>query len=112
MKTLPTQIAKIRREMLLLGQQLTKINDQIAEIEFPIDRQIVFSPDFKNEAQRKIARTEALQAIDGYSESLVEARSLQAHIDELSIDLEFTRSKLSIAKLGKRDQIARLELVA
>jgi hypothetical protein len=112
MKTLPTQIAKIRREMLSLGQQLTKINDRITEIELPIDRQVVFNPDFKNEPQRKIARTEALQGIDEYRELIVAARSLQAQIDELSIDLEFTRNKLSIAKLGKRDEIARLELVA
>ena len=107
----PQEIATLTYQVVELGTQIRNMRSAIADIESEIDSCIAFG-EFKNDAQRKAAKSQMLKEHKDYSQMCEQLQALidkQAHTE---INLNLIKNRFSIAKLEARERIAKMESLA
>jgi len=99
-----TQLGLLRAE-----SNLQELQQSIAAIKNQIECQIVFDTSFKNDAQRSCKKLELLAQNTTYIELEEQLKTVQLRQRAYQTEIEFLRNRFSIAKLEKRQAIARLE---
>jgi len=109
LKKMPEQIAHQALHVLQLEQAVANLKEAIAAEEAEIDRAIAFSESYKNDAQRKAARSELLEGDAELAQLRHQLKEAVAGAAEAEIELTLLRNTFAIAKLEARERIARTE---
>jgi hypothetical protein len=105
----PKAIAEAQTALLMQQQEVRRLKDALVTYDREIEGVVAFDNDLKNETQRKFKKAE-LQADESYQGLLLQVRQAEFLQTKFEIDLERLRSQFSVAKLEKREAIARMEL--
>ncbi len=108
----PEAIAKLQRQILDLDQNIISLAESVKIFEAEIDKAIAFDGSLKNDAQRKAKKIEMQQSDGDYYQSSRLLKETKEKRDSLAIDLELVRNRFTVAKLEKREAIAKLEIEA
>jgi hypothetical protein len=112
LKQYPNAIALKQTELLELRQAIAQIQENIALHENQIDYSIAFDTDLKNEAQRKVKRSELMREDVPLLDLRGQLAKLIYQRERLEIDLNCLINKFAIAKLERRAAIAQMEMEA
>lgn len=105
MKTnLPTLIANTRHLLSEFDRKIEAVETKIEDIKIDIECSVFFDDQWKNEAQRKCAKHQAMKKSAPLQTALSERRTLLKHREQHAIALEYHRNtlKLMIAELNDR----------
>lgn len=106
----PQAIATLQRQILDLEQRIIGMTESVKIFEAEIDKSIAFDSTLKNEAQRKSKKIEMQQQDGDYYQASRLLKESKEKRDSLAIDLEMLRNQFSVARLEKREAIAKMEL--
>jgi hypothetical protein len=101
---LPTLIANTRNVISEFDRKIEEVEVKIDNIKMDIECSIFFDEQWKNEAQRKCAKHQAMKKSAPLQTALSERRTLLKHREQHAITLEYHRNtlKLMIAELNDR----------
>lgn len=105
----PGKIASIQHQLLNLNQQIEQIQANINKLCGKFELTVAFDSELKNEQQRKAKKSQLLEESGDYEALKLTLIRETIKRDRMEIELEQMRSEFSIAKLLKREAIARLE---
>lgn len=105
----PLAIFNLQRQLLDQQKEVRRFKDLLVTFDREIDSQIAFDAELRNDTQRKVRKAE-LMASEDYQGLLIDLHQAQDKQTEMEIELEFLRSRFSVAKLERRESIATLEL--
>lgn len=109
---LPQAIADQHYKLLALDGMIRDARELISKFEAEIDAAIAFSDAFKNEAQRKAAKSQMMAEKTELVDTLEILRGLTEDRDKQSVEFNLLRDRFSIAKLEARERIAKMETFA
>jgi len=109
LSTFPHAIATAQTKLLKLGRELAILRNAIVLEEMEIDKAIAFSSDFKNDSQRKSAKTQMLQESSEYQRLTALFDELNEKYQLADIDLQLVKNNFAIGKLEMRERIAKME---
>ncbi len=109
---LPQAIADQSYKLLALDSQIRDVRELVAKFESEIDLAILFSDSFKNEGQRKAAKSQMMAENSELQNALQTLRDLTTNKEKGSIELSLLRDRFAIAKLQARERIAKMESLA
>ena len=112
LSTFPHAIATAQTNLLKLGRELAIARNDLSLEEMEIDKTIAFCPDFKNDSQRKTAKSQMLHESQKYQELTALFDSINEKYQLADIDLQLVKNNFTIAKLEARERIAKLETLA
>jgi hypothetical protein len=112
LKQYPKAIATQQTQLLELRQAMRQVRETIAGKEIDIDKAVVFDDTLKNEAQRKVKRSELVHNDVDLLYLLERLDALDDQKKAAEIDLNRLMNQLAIAKLEKRQTIAQMETEA
>lgn len=105
----PHAIATAQTKLLKLSRELTIVRNALALKEIEIDKAIAFSSEFKNDSQRKTAKTQMLQESEEYQRLTKLFDDLNERYQLADIDLQLIKNNFTVSKLEAREKIAKLE---
>jgi len=108
----PNAMAKKRRAILKLDQQIRQLSETLATFSDQIDQLVAFDAELTNEAQRKAKKSQLRQQDQGYVVALAALRQVEYQKSDLEIDLRLLSEEFSVLKLQRRERLAQLELQA
>lgn len=106
----PNTIAELERRLLDFNNQFNNQELYLESIVWSIDKMIAFSPEFKNEQQRKLARIEELDKSETYQKAKVNFDICKQNRDEILIELNRIKNQFSVAKIQARLRIAEMTM--
>jgi len=112
LKQYPKAIATQQTQLLELRRAIRQTRGTIAGKEIDIDKAVVFDDTLKNEAQRKVKRSELIGNDVDLLHLLERLDELDDQKEAAEIDLNRLMNQLAIAKLEKRQTIAQMETEA
>lgn len=104
----PGAIATLELQVLGMSKEVESLIIQVKNIEGEVDLAIGQNTDYKNDTQRKAARSQALQAHKSYSNLQQSLNIQQGEKAEKQIELNKTINQFSVAKLEMQLQIANM----
>lgn len=107
----PKAIANLERHVLKITQTVRNAQAELDQLTAQIDSTIAHDADLRNDAQRKVKRTE-LMADELYQECLKELHHQQDNRTACQIELDLLRNQFTVSKLEVRERIAALEVAA
>jgi hypothetical protein len=108
----PHAIATAQQKLLNLGRDLTIVRNALLLEENSIDQAIAFSSDFKNDSQRKTAKTQMLQESALYQYLTQNLNDLTDKYTRADVNLQLVKNNFTVAKLEARERIAKMETLA
>jgi len=105
----PHAIATAQQKLLNLGGDITVVRNALLLEENSIDQAIAFSSDFKNDSQRKTAKTQMLQESALYQSITKNLADLTDKYNRADINLQLVKNNFTVAKLEMRERIAKME---
>lgn len=111
LSTFPHAIATASYELLALGTKIRNVRSTILDIESEVDSAIAFG-DYKNDSQRKVAKTQMLKENEDYAAFTEELQTLTDGYAKAEINLNLIKNNFSIRKLEARERIAKMESLA
>jgi hypothetical protein len=108
----PHAIATAQQKLLNLGRDITIIRNHLLLEENSIDQAIAFSPDLKNDTQRKTAKAQMLQESALYQSLTKNLADLTDKYNRADINLQLIKNNFAVAKLEMRERIAKMETLA
>lgn len=98
-----SQVQQLRAEQLV-----RKLKEKVGQILAKIDYEIAWDTELKNDAQRKARRIELMNQAE-YKDALELLQAAEDNLKESQIELELLTNQFTVAKLEKREAIAKLE---
>ena len=111
LSTFPHSIATASYELLALSAKLRNARSAILDIESEIDSAIAFG-EFKNDAQRKAAKSQLLKEHSLYDLSCDQLQELSDLYSHAEIKLNLVKNNFAVGKLEARERIAKMESLA
>jgi hypothetical protein len=105
----PHAIATAQTKLVKLGRELAIIRNALLLEEMEIDKAIAFSSEFKNDPQRRAAKTQMLQESAEYQRLTALFDEINEKYQIADIDLQLVKNNFSISKLEARERIAKME---
>jgi hypothetical protein len=109
LSTFPHAIADAQTKLLKLGRELAIVRNALTLEEMEIDKAIAFSPEFKNDTQRKAAKSGMLQESSKYQDLITLFDELNEKYQLADIDLQLIKNNFAVNKLEARERIAKME---
>lgn len=107
----PDAIASFEIKLHYQNRQIATLQAAIVSIEAEADGAVAFDATLKNDAQRKAKRTELLSETF-YQKCTADLNEALDRRSDVQIELDRLRNLFAVAKLEKRQEIARLEVSA
>ncbi|QSJ14153.1 hypothetical protein JYQ62_19640 [Nostoc sp. UHCC 0702] len=108
----PGAIANLQVQLLKLDQSVEQISQRVKHVCDQFELQTAFDPELKNEQQRKAKKAELIRQSGDYEQLNHVLGEETYRRDILCIQLEQLKSEFSVAKLLKRETVARVEAFA
>jgi hypothetical protein len=112
LSTFPHAIATAQTKLVKLGRELAIARNALLLEEMEIDRAIAFSSEFKNDTQRKSAKSQMLQESAKYQELTSLFDGLNEKYQLADIDMQLVKNNFTVCKLEARERIAKQETLA
>jgi hypothetical protein len=112
LKQYPKAIAAQQTQLLELRQAIRQTRGTVAGKELELDRAVAHDDTLKNEAQRKVRRSELVSQDTDLLHLLERLDELDDQKEAAEIELNRLVSQFAIAKLEKRQTIAQMETEA
>lgn len=103
----PYQIAEVAQQINALESEIAHTRNAIARLEGLAELEAAFSPDLKNDQQRRSRRFEILKTMDNYQPLQDRLIELAESKSNLMAELEKLRNLFTAAKLQMRFEIAQ-----
>jgi hypothetical protein len=105
----PSAIAELQVKIHGYSLEISNLQDNIRLIEVEVDCEVAFDTNLTNESKRKIRRAEILDKHPQFWEYRVKLEGLKNQKEYTAIELGKLQGEFSVAKLEKREEIARFE---
>jgi hypothetical protein len=105
----PGAIARTQHQILDLNKQIEKISQSLNQVCNDFDLSVAFDPELKNEQQRKAKKAELLRTSGDYEVLSRNLAIAKYNCSRAEIELEQLKGEFTVARLLKREAIAKLE---
>jgi hypothetical protein len=109
LSTFPHAIATAQQKLLNIGRKINAVRAALLIEENEADHAVTFSPDLKNDSQRKAAKNQLLQDSALYQSLAKNLGDLNDEYTRADINLNLIKNNFSVAKLEMRERIAKME---
>lgn len=107
----PSAIAEAAGALNELDAQIKAVKDHIERIEINVEYEVAFDSQLKNDAQRKAKAKSLILSHPDYEASQGQLDHLNRERTSAVTYLELLRNQFAVAKLTKREAIARMEVI-